>query len=57
MKTRLALRAETLGELNASELTSVVAASGLPCDLVNTRLLTGICPTFECTGCYVTCTC
>lgn len=58
MKTRtLSLRADRLGELDSAELTSVVGASGLPCDLVNTKLLTGICPTWDCTGCYLTCGC
>ncbi|HEX8002439.1 MAG TPA: hypothetical protein VF519_07060 [Mycobacteriales bacterium] len=47
----LSLRTDRLGELTAGELTSVVgAASALAC-------LTGICPTWDCTGCYLTCGC
>ncbi|HVF06184.1 MAG TPA: hypothetical protein VNA20_15185 [Frankiaceae bacterium] len=53
MKHRtLSLRTEHLAELTTSELTSVAGASGLPCDL-----LTGACPTWDCTGCHITCGC
>lgn len=60
MKNRsLSIRREQLGELNAGELESVAGASGLLCDLIyiNTDLVTGICPTWDCTGCYLTCGC
>lgn len=47
----LTLRRDRLGELSDGELGSVVAGvSGVLC-------LTGICPTWECTGCYLTCGC
>ena len=47
MKSRkLNLRAERLTELTTGQLGSVAGgASGLPCQVV-----TGICPTFQCTG-------
>lgn len=62
MKTRtLTIRREQLGELNAGELASVAGASGWLCDYVyihvDTDLVTGICPTWDCTGCYLTCGC
>lgn len=50
MKT-LTIRRDRLGELTSDELTSVVAGvSGVLC-------LTGICPTWDCTGCHLTCGC
>lgn len=53
MKNRmLSLRTERLTELTTGELTSVAGASGTPC-----YILTGICPTWDCTGCHVTCGC
>jgi hypothetical protein len=62
MKQRtLSIRRECLGELTDSELTAVAGASGLACDVVTTvattKFLTGICPTWDCTGCYLTCGC
>ena len=56
MKTRtLSLRTDRLGELTNDELGSVVGGvSLLPC-LVGP--LTNICPTWDCTGCYLTCGC
>ena len=60
MKTRtLSLRRERLTELTGSELTSVAGASGLLCDVLGTGVIaiTQLCPTWDCTGCYLTCGC
>lgn len=58
MKNRtLSLRADSLGALTTDELGSVVGAmpaSGLPC-LLDAPALTDLCPTWDCTGCHVTC--
>ena len=48
---KLTLRREHLSELTTSELSSVAAASGLPCDTI---AVTQLCPTFGCTGHYPT---
>jgi hypothetical protein len=48
---KLNVRVERLGDLSSDELGSVVGGvSGALC-------LTGICPTWDCTGCYLTCGC
>ncbi len=48
---KLSLRVDRLGELSSEELGSVVgAASGIVC-------VTNLCPTWDCTGCYLTCGC
>lgn len=53
MKNRtLTLRSDRLGELSNDELTTVVGGgiSLVPC-------LTPFIPTWDCTGCYLTCGC
>jgi hypothetical protein len=48
---KLSLRAERLAELSTPELESVVGGiSGILC-------LTNLCPTWDCTGCHLTCGC
>lgn len=51
----LSLNADRLGELTADELTSVVA--GHASEHVCLATVTAICPTYGCTGCYLTCGC
>ena len=58
-KRTLSIRSERLGELTTSELTSVIGgvpASGWLCEPI-TGPITGICPSWDCTGCHITCTC
>jgi hypothetical protein len=54
---RLTLRTERLAELTAGELESVNGASGLPCEPITAPITADLCPTWQCTGCYLTCTC
>lgn len=55
MKSRtLSLRADRLGELTPGELTSVVGGASIVIVCIE---ITRLCPTWECTGCYPTCTC
>ena len=57
MKSRtLSLRRERLSELTLGQLESVAGASGLPCEPI-TAPITDLCPSWECTGCHITCTC
>jgi hypothetical protein len=55
MKNRtLTIRRDSLGELSNVELESVAGGvSGILC----LGPLTSICPTWDCTGCYLTCGC
>lgn len=58
MKNRtLSLRADSLGELTPDELGSVGGGgvSLLPCLIDLTSGLTPLVPTWDCTGCHVTC--
>ena len=48
----LSIRRDRLADLTPDQMSSVVGASGLPCGL-----LTSICPTWDCTGCHITCGC
>lgn len=58
MATRtLSIRRERLGELTTSELTSVVAASGRLCEPPTGPITADLCPTWDCTGCHLTCGC
>lgn len=52
----LSLRRERLAELTPGELASVAGASGLPCEPI-TAPITDLCPTWDCTGCHITCGC
>ena len=57
MATRtLSIRRELLGELTTGELASVVGASGWLCEPI-TGPFTDLCPTWDCTGCHITCGC
>ena len=56
-KRTLSIHRERLGELSTGELASVVGGvSGWLCEPI-TAPITGICPSWECTGCHITCTC
>ena len=53
MARRLSLRTEHLAELTPGELAEVAGGASDPTCIV----LTGICPTWDCTGCHLTCGC
>jgi hypothetical protein len=56
----LSLRREQLGQLSDGELTAVAGASGIVCDILSWIAgpkVTDLCPTWDCTGCYLTCGC
>lgn len=60
-KPTLTLRRDTLGQLTTDELAAVVGAAAVAQDdglgTKDCIALTDLCPTWDCTGCYLTCGC
>lgn len=60
-KHTLSLRRDTLGQLTTDELGAVVGAAAERADdgvgTTGCIAITDLCPTWDCTGCYLTCGC
>jgi hypothetical protein len=52
----LTLRADRLGDLSTEELADVVGAFPAR-TILDCIAITQLCPTWDCTGCYLTCGC